>query len=155
MGTKMRGQQTRNRGWAHGPTRTMDDRWSWRLRRTPRRSAYDKGAIALPSNCNAASSETPLPSVLFLTTPSRHFVIFVYQSPPNSPASTAPLLPPPPPLPPLLPSPWFPVSVRRRFLVWSGLRHVRLWSVISVGVFHVLSSKARPWRCLSSFEQKT
>ena len=25
VGTKMRGQQTRNRGWAHGPTRTMDD----------------------------------------------------------------------------------------------------------------------------------
>src|SRR5882672_5406448 len=43
-------QQTRNQGWAHEQQRM--DRWSWRLRRTPKRLAYDKGAIALPSNCN-------------------------------------------------------------------------------------------------------
>src|SRR6266508_1946414 len=74
-------------------------------------SAYNKGVIALPSNCNqpeAASrmlslSETTLP-FLFLTTSSRHFVIFIYQSPSNPFPSIGPLsLPPsPPPLLPLL-----------------------------------------------------
>ena len=97
------------------------------------------------------SSETTLPSFPSLTTSSRHFIIFVYQSPSNPSASAGPLLPPP-----LLPLTLSPASVRRRFLIWSRLRHLRLWSVISVGVFHVLSSKARvPRNCLSSFEQKT
>ena len=85
-GTKMGGgQQTRNRGWTHRDSEEF-------------LNGYDKGTIALPSNCNqpeAASSETPLPSVHSLTTSSRDFVIFVYQTPSNSPASTGSVLPPP------------------------------------------------------------
>ena len=122
----------------------------------------DKGAIALPSNCNQpeaasrmlSSSETTLPS---FPTSWRHFITLMYWSPSNSSASTRSLLLPPLPLlPPLVSLLLSPVSVRRRFLLWSGLRHLRLWSVTSVGVSHALSSEARvPWSSFSSFEQKS
>ncbi|KAF8672895.1 hypothetical protein AX14_005494 [Amanita brunnescens Koide BX004] len=83
-----------------------------------------------------------------LTTSSRHFITFTYQLASSNPsASTGPSL-----SPPLLPLQLSPASVQRRFPIWSGLRHLRLWSVVSVGIFHVLSSKARvSWKCLSSF----
>ena len=117
----------------------------------------DKGAIALPSNCNQpeaasrmlSSSETTLPS---FPTSWCHFITLMYRSPSNPSASTRSLLPPRLPL--LVPLLLSPVSVRRRFLLWSRLRHLGLWSVTSVGVSHALSSEARvPWSSFSSFEQ--
>jgi len=68
-----------------------------RLPGTPKRSAYDKGAIALPSNCSQpeaasrmlSSSRTTLPSWLSLTTSSRHFIIFIYRSPSNPSAASS------------------------------------------------------------------